>query len=193
LPGLADQFRGKDIHFFDHHLCHAAQTYWMNPYERADVLVVDGSGGDGSSSLYQVVDGGFLLLERHGVPWSLGILYEAAAFYANLGWNAAGKLMGLSSYGAPTGRTFLDFDPTRDEFALTEASRRMPARTLASSDGGLLVDRSSPTRRRPATRSTTRASPRTSRSPASKPVSGWSSGCTGCRAATPCCCPAASR
>ena len=140
LPALAGEFRSKDIHFFDHHLCHAAQTYWMNPYDRADVLVVDGSGGDGSSSLYQVADGGFRLLERHGVPWSLGILYEAAAYYANLGWNAAGKLMGLSSYGAPTGRTFLDFDPARGEFALTEASKRMPAGTLASSDGGLLVE-----------------------------------------------------
>ncbi|WP_159039710.1 carbamoyltransferase C-terminal domain-containing protein [Streptomyces sp. TP-A0356] len=133
LPSLGDRLRSREVMFFDHHLCHAAQTYYMNPHATADVLVLDGSGGDCSTSLFHVRDGDFRLLERHAAKHSLGILYEAAAYYANMGWNAAGKLMGLASYAAPSGRRLMTFDSATGAFGF-EPGSPMPAR-LTSEDG----------------------------------------------------------
>jgi carbamoyltransferase len=130
LPGLADQLRHRDIYFFDHHLCHAAETYWLNSEVTADVLVADGMGGAGATSLFRVDDGEFRLLDRYPHAWSLGIFYEAAAYFAGLGWDAAGKLMGLSSYGHPSGRHFLAYDERAGTFSLDPSLRGVPAAGL---------------------------------------------------------------
>lgn len=118
LPTLAGELGTRDILFFDHHLCHAAQAYFLNSYNTADILVIDGWGGDGSTSLFHADHGTFRLLERYDKSWSLGVFYESASFYAKLGWFGAGKLMGLSSYGRPSGRRFMTFDPTSARFQL---------------------------------------------------------------------------
>lgn len=118
LPTLADELGTREIFLFDHHLCHAAQAYYLNPFPTADVLVADGWGGDGSTSLFHVDHGRFRLLERYDNCWSLGMFYGAASAYANLGWWGAGKLMGLSSYGRSTGRRFMSFDPVTATFQL---------------------------------------------------------------------------
>ncbi|MCX4763832.1 hypothetical protein OG562_23255 [Streptomyces sp. NBC_01275] len=133
LPRLAGQLRSREVMYFDHHLCHAAQTYWMNPHHEADVLVLDGSGGNCSTSMYHVRDGEFRLLERHPAKHSLGILYEAAAYYSAMGWNAAGKLMGLASYARPSGRRLMTFDPADGAFGF-EPGTGMADR-LRSEDG----------------------------------------------------------
>jgi len=130
LPGMVGELRQRDIFFFDHHLCHAAQTYWFNPHPRADILVADGMGGAGATSLFSVQDGRFRLLDRYPHAWSLGIFYEAAAYYAGLGWDAAGKLMGLSSYGHPSGQRFITFDEGSGAFRLGRGLRGVPAAGL---------------------------------------------------------------
>ena len=134
LPELAHLLGTREIFFFDHHLCHAAQTYWFNPYASADLLVVDGNGGAGATSLFHVTDGRFRLIDRYDNRWSLGVFYEAGGFYAGLGWDAAGKLMGLSSYGRPTGRRFMTFEASSGEFLLDPALRGVSA-------GGLIEAR----------------------------------------------------
>lgn len=116
FPGLGRDLGTRDIFFFDHHLCHAAQVYAFNSAETADILVADGWGGDGSTSLFHADRGRFRLLERYEEAWSLGLFYQAATVYADLGWWGQGKLMGLSSYGRPTGRRFLRYDPTDGRF-----------------------------------------------------------------------------
>lgn len=123
LPTLAGQLGTRDIIFFDHHLCHAAQAYYLNPYPTADVLVADGWGGDGSTSLFHVDNGHFRLLERYDKLWSLGMMYGAASAYARLGWWGAGKLMGLSSYGRASDVRFMTFDPTDATFRLDRGLR----------------------------------------------------------------------
>ena len=130
LPRLAGQLGNREIIFFDHHLCHAAETYWFNPFSRAAILVADGMGGAGATSLFLAEDGKFKLLDRYDHAWSLGIFYEAAAYYAGLGWDAAGKLMGLSSYGTPSGRRFITFDANTGAFALDPSLRGMPPSDL---------------------------------------------------------------
>ncbi len=123
MPTLAAELGTRDIFFFDHHLCHAAQTYCLNPYAAADVLVADGWGGDGSTSMFHVDNGNFRLLERFDKRWSLGILYGAASAYAKQGWWGAGKLMGLSSYGRGSDFRYLTFDVSTGEFAMNSALR----------------------------------------------------------------------
>lgn len=123
LPTLAGELRNRDILFFDHHLCHAAHVYYLNPYPTADVLVTDGWGGDGSTSLYHVDNGAFRLLERYDEQWSLGIMYEAASCFAGLGRFGQGKLMGLSSYGRVSDRRYLTFDPSDATFRLDRRLR----------------------------------------------------------------------
>jgi carbamoyltransferase len=130
LPGLTGELRNREIFFFDHHLCHAAQTYWFNPHPVADILIADGMGGAGATSLFTVNNGRFQLIERYSHAWSLGIFYEAAAYYAGLGWDAAGKLMGLSSYGQPSGRRFMTFDDGAGAFRLSAGLNGVPHRGL---------------------------------------------------------------
>ncbi len=134
LPRLGRELARKEIIFFDHHLCHAAQVYYLNPYQRADVLVTDGSGGDGSTSLFHVEGGRFRLLERYSERWSLGILYAAASKYARLGWLGQGKLMGLSSYGRTSDQRFLTFDAAGGTFRF---DRRLRGPVNAAQDGDL--------------------------------------------------------
>jgi len=125
LPTLAGELGTRDIFFFDHHLCHAAQAYCLNPYVTVDILVTDGWGGEGSTSLFHADNGSFRLLERFDKCWSLGMLYGAASAYAKQGWWGAGKLMGLSSYGRPSDRRYLTFDAATGDFTLSPASRRV--------------------------------------------------------------------
>ena len=134
---LAGAGRGpgsREILFFDHHLCHAAETYWLNPYPAADVLIADGQGGAGATSLFTVDNGRFRLLDRYPHAWSLGIFYEAAAAYAGLGWDAAGKLMGLSSFGRPSGRRYLAFDDVSGAFRLDKDLCQVPPGGLPEDD-----------------------------------------------------------
>jgi carbamoyltransferase len=119
LPTLATELGTREIFFFDHHLCHAAQAYCLNSHATADILVADGWGGDGSTSLFHVHNGKFRLLERFDRCWSLGMLYGAASAYARQGWwGGPGKLMALSSYGRRSDFRFLTFDPATGQFAL---------------------------------------------------------------------------
>ncbi|MDH6139956.1 carbamoyltransferase [Kitasatospora sp. GP30] len=134
LPTLAGELGTRDIAFFDHHLCHAAQAYYLNPHPTADVLVADGWGGDGSTSLFHVADGCFRLLERYDRTWSLGMFYGAASAYARLGTWGAGKLMGLSSYGRTSDLRYFSFDPA-------DASFRLDRRLRGSLTGGRNWDR----------------------------------------------------
>lgn len=123
LPTLARELGTRDIVFFDHHLCHAAGTYYLNSDATADILVADGWGGDGSTSLFHVDNGRFRLRERYDKCWSLGLMYGAATVYARLGWFGAGKFMGLSSYGRTSGRRFMSFDPADASFRLDPGLR----------------------------------------------------------------------
>lgn len=123
LPTLGAELGTREIFFFDHHLCHAAQVYCLNPYATADILVADGWGGDGSTSLFHVQNGEFRLLERFDRCWSLGMLYGAASAYGKQGWWGAGKLMGLSSYGRRSDFRYMTFDPATGEFALNSSLR----------------------------------------------------------------------
>lgn len=90
------------IELYDHHLCHAASTYYGSGFDEAGVLCVDFSG-DSSSGLAIHGRGKTMSevvrFERHN---SLGLFYGMLTQY--LGFSMTHdeyKVMGLASYGTP--------------------------------------------------------------------------------------------
>ena len=100
--------------FVEHHLSHAASSFFCSPYKEAAILTVDGVGewttatvGRGSAFWGEEGESGrsnsIELLNEVKFPHSLGLLYSA--FTAFLGFrvnNGEYKVMGMAPYGRPT-------------------------------------------------------------------------------------------
>jgi carbamoyltransferase len=86
----------------NHHLCHAASTFYASPFESAAILTLDGVGDWESGSWGR--GRGTAISEIGGVDWprSLGHVYSAFTEY--LGFEPFSdeyKVMGLAAYGEP--------------------------------------------------------------------------------------------
>lgn len=105
---LKKKTRAKII-FVDHHLAHAASTYYCSGFDRANVLTIDGSG-ETESFAYFIGEKG-ALRRMWDIPlgsiftkkkWnSIGGVYSRMTAFLNLGTHSEGKTMGLASYGTP--------------------------------------------------------------------------------------------
>ena len=94
-------FRTKPV-FLDHHLCHAASTFLVSPFERAAILVVDGASEAHTSMLGLGEGRQITALKRTNLPHSLGQFYAAITAY--LGFTPDQDeyiVMGLAAYGEP--------------------------------------------------------------------------------------------
>jgi len=95
-------FTGK-VHYVDHHLCHAASTYLVSPFDEAAILTID-SVGEWTTTTYAHGQGtGIKILKRLTYPDSMGQAYAAVTQY--LGFKPLSdeyKVMGMSAYGKPT-------------------------------------------------------------------------------------------
>ena len=120
---LADNAAPK-IHFVRHHLAHMAASFYASGFDQAAGVILDGQGENESISLYHGRGSSLTRLRSYPIECSLGMFYEAAAFYAGLGWDAAGKLMGLASFGSPSVRIDLAFDPDSGEIRLPAPIRK---------------------------------------------------------------------
>ena len=97
------EFSGR-ILFINHHLAHAASSYYLSPFNRedADVIVADGHGEDCSTSVYSVRDNTFQLQWRAPIWNSLGILYTTFTNFLGFDNYQEGKTMALASFGRDT-------------------------------------------------------------------------------------------
>ncbi|MCW5797562.1 MAG: hypothetical protein KIT40_03615 [Nitrospira sp.] len=89
--------------FLDHHLCHAASSFLVSPFERAAILVVDGASESDTTLLARGEGSQITVLDRTPLPHSLGQFY--AAMTAFLGFRPDQDeyiVMGLASSGEPT-------------------------------------------------------------------------------------------
>ncbi len=96
--------------FVDHHLSHAASTFFASPYEDASIVTVDGVGewttttvGRGSADWNGQGENSIKLTQELRYPHSLGLFYST--FTAFLGFrvnNGEYKVMGMAPYGEPT-------------------------------------------------------------------------------------------
>lgn len=101
LPFLADL--PVEFTVVEHHLSHAASSFYCSGFEDAVVLVIDGSGDGLSTTLWKANEGtGLQRIKTLDFRHSLGWFYETATEYVGFqDWSSAGKFMGLASYGSP--------------------------------------------------------------------------------------------
>ena len=97
LNDLGFKYKNFDNH--NHHLSHAASSYFTSPFEDSLILSFDGMGNDGSTILFEAKNTNIRYLKKFG--------YKMGGCYNNIGYmiglkpdiagSTAGKLMGLSS------------------------------------------------------------------------------------------------
>lgn len=92
----------KEVLFVEHHLSHAASTFFCSPFQEAAILTVDGVGEWTTTALGIGKDIEIKLLKEIRFPHSLGLLYST--FTAFLGFEVNEgeyKVMGMAPYGEP--------------------------------------------------------------------------------------------
>lgn len=114
------------INYYNHHLCHAASTFYTSPFEKATIFVCDGIGSFNRTeagyefetySYYEAKDTEIKLLGKNigvvgdtlsevdnhhvNVPNSLGLFYIFITKIIGFKFLQDGKTMGLSAYGTP--------------------------------------------------------------------------------------------
>jgi len=94
-------YKGK-IYSPEHHMSHAAYTFFTSPFTEAAILTVDGVGEWTTTSYGYAKDTEIKLTHDIRWPHSLGLLYSAFTYYLGFQVNEGEyKLMGLASYGKP--------------------------------------------------------------------------------------------
>jgi len=92
---------GKII-FPEHHMSHAASSFYTSPFKEAAFLTMDGVG-EWSTTSYGIGKGNKLeMLADIQYPNSLGLLYSTFTYYTGFRVNSGEyKVMGLAPYGEP--------------------------------------------------------------------------------------------
>ncbi len=94
-------FSGEII-FPEHHMSHAAHTFYTSPFEEAAILTIDGVGEWSTTSFGVARDNEVKLTKDIRWPHSLGLFYSAFTYFLGFQVNEGEyKLMGLASYGKP--------------------------------------------------------------------------------------------
>jgi carbamoyltransferase len=94
-------FSGTMI-FPEHHMSHAAHTFFTSPFNNAAILTVDGVGEWTTTSFGTANDTTIKLTNDIRWPHSVGLFYSAFTYFLGFKVNEGEyKLMGLSAYGKP--------------------------------------------------------------------------------------------
>jgi len=88
--------------FADHHVSHAASSFYTSPFEESAILTVDGAG-EWTTSTMSIGRGNKIeVIKEMRFPHSLGLLYSAFTAYCGFEINEGEyKLMGMHPYGTP--------------------------------------------------------------------------------------------
>ncbi len=92
-----------EIKQYDHHLCHAASTFFASGFDQAMVVTYDLSGDDTSTAIWRGSGSQITPILTIRRPNSFGIFYSIITQY--LGFDRDSdeyKVMGLAAYGEPT-------------------------------------------------------------------------------------------
>lgn len=88
------------IHFYEHHMAHAASAFYSSGFNESICVVVDGVGETATASIWLANKDGIKKYHECTMPNSLGYFYAAStAFLGFQPWSAEGKLMALAPYG----------------------------------------------------------------------------------------------
>ncbi|MFC2089762.1 carbamoyltransferase [Bacteroidota bacterium] len=88
--------------FPEHHLSHAASTFFASPFSESAILTIDGVGEWATASLGYGKGAEITNLKEMHFPHSAGLLYSAFTYFLGFRVNSGEyKLMGLAPYGVP--------------------------------------------------------------------------------------------
>lgn len=101
---LKRHFRYKGIiKYTDHHLSHAAFSYYLSPFKKSAILTVDGVGEWETITISKGVGPDITKMYSIDFPNSLGMLYSTITAYLGFKPNEGEyKVMGLAPFGDPT-------------------------------------------------------------------------------------------
>ena len=92
----------RRIVFADHHVSHAAASYYTSPFDHAAILTVDGAGEWTTGTLGVGKGNRIRIVKEMRFPHSVGLLYSAFTAYCGFEVNEGEyKLMGMAPYGQP--------------------------------------------------------------------------------------------
>ena len=91
-----------NIIFPEHHMSHAAHTFFTSPFDEAAILTIDGVGEWSTTSFGSAENTSIKLINDIRWPHSIGMFYSAFTYFLGFKVNEGEyKLMGLSAYGKP--------------------------------------------------------------------------------------------
>lgn len=100
LRSLGLKEKIPEIRFYQHHLAHAASAYYCSGFDRAAVLVMDGSGEENCTTIFNGEAEELILKREINIPHSLGWFYSAITeFLGFRPYEGEYKVMGLAPYG----------------------------------------------------------------------------------------------
>jgi carbamoyltransferase len=93
---------GSKLLFCDHHMSHAASSFFTSPFPESAILTVDGAGEWSTATMGMGRDNKIEIIRELRFPHSLGLLYSAFTAYCGFEINEGEyKLMGMHPYGKP--------------------------------------------------------------------------------------------
>jgi len=96
-------FSKAKIHFFNHHLCHAASAYYTAPFESDLIITADGVGDGESFNFYKKDRRGLVPVAINGYENSVGQFYSSITKLLRFRPNRhEGKITGLAGFGKLT-------------------------------------------------------------------------------------------
>lgn len=94
-------YNGKIV-FSNHHLSHAAASFYTSQFEKATVITIDGVGEYQTTVIWKANKNKLNLIKEITYPNSLGLLYSTFTSFLGFEVNEGEyKLMGLAAYGQP--------------------------------------------------------------------------------------------
>ena len=105
---ILEEMRKRDlkkdlkVNFIEHHLSHAASTFFTSKFEESAILVVDGVGEQVCTSIWSGRRNELIPMENVRFPNSIGLFYAAFSAFCGFKVNSGEyKFMGLAPYGTP--------------------------------------------------------------------------------------------
>ena len=96
--------------FPEHHLSHAASSFFASPFQEAAILTIDGVGEWATATIAYGRGHTISQLRELRFPHSLGLLYSAFTYFLGFQVNSGEyKLMGLAPYGDPSSHEVQEF------------------------------------------------------------------------------------
>jgi len=109
--------RYTKVFCFDHHLCHAREAFVASNFDARLIIVIDGSGGDKSTSVWSAKNSSLALINSYPLDQSIGTFYALVTRILGFGRDNEGKTMALAALAEPCENfTALDYNIGKDKF-----------------------------------------------------------------------------